>query len=95
VWQPLHLRGGAVSLVDFVKIRSAFGLRSIFNASCSICLIRSLVKSYSVATSCSVIGSLPRNPKRHITMCCCITLSRSSDPSRLISVNFLIFGIYC
>ena len=95
MWQPLHSRGEAVSLVDFVKIRSAFGLLSTFNASCSICLIRSLVSLYSVATSCSVIGSLPRNPKRHITMCCCITLSKSSDPSILISVNCRIFSMYC
>lgn len=95
VLQPLHLFEGAVSSVDFVKIRNAFGLRSIFNASCSICLIRSLVNPYSVATSCSFIGSFPRNPKRHITTCCCITLNRSSDPSILISLNCCIFSIYC
>jgi len=95
VLQPLHLREGAVSSVDFVNTRSAFGLLSIFNASCSICLIRSLVKSYSDATSCSVIGSSPRNPNRHINMCFCITLSKSSDPSILISLNCVIFSMYC
>ncbi len=43
VLQPLHLFEGAVSSIDFVRIRNAFGLRSIFNASCSICLILSLI----------------------------------------------------